>query len=173
MVFQHVLHLRIVVETPSVCFRQSLLSCSNLRQRQTLLEEVHPLWLQPAHQTGHSGDHSLQVTDWMCMNTHGSARTHNSLTHSYSCGFGGFNQKHLFFLFLTSFYSIMLNCLIYNVFYSVEFLYIYIVCIIKSIFLPRSCSDMCLKYLRSIFAEKQQQEISDFCHIDEKFFLCF
>lgn len=44
------------------CFRKSLLSRSNLREGQTLLEEVHPVWLQPAHQTGHAGDRRLQVT---------------------------------------------------------------------------------------------------------------
>lgn len=53
----------------AVSSRKSLLPCSDLRPRQALLEKVHPLWLQPAHQTGHSRDHSLQVSVWMHVNS--------------------------------------------------------------------------------------------------------
>lgn len=50
-------------------FRESLLSGSNLRQGQTLLEEVHPVRLQPADQAGDSGNHSLQMTFRKCLYT--------------------------------------------------------------------------------------------------------
>ena len=85
----------------NLCSRQSLLSCSDLRPGQTLLEEVHPVWLQPAHQTGHSGDHSLQVN------------THLHTSTSDCSGFDGFGEK-------TSFCSSKLNYLICDVFFTVN-----------------------------------------------------
>lgn len=165
------LHLRIVVETPSVCFRQSLLSCSNLRQRQTLLEEVHPLWLQPAHQTGHSGDHSLQVTDWMRMNTHGSARTHNSLTYSYSCGLVvlvDLTRSTCFFVsHIITFHHVelfnlegFLQCKVFIHIHSIHSIH-------NKIYFSNSALQW------HVFKISQEQQISAFCHIDEKFFLCF
>lgn len=120
--------------------RQSLLSCPNLRPGQTLLEKVHPVWLQPAHPTGHSGDHPLQVT---------APENHP-------------DSPRKTFLFLTSLHFIVSYCFLFYIHIHVTH-----ICTQKlnknSIFLVRSCSEIILKCLRVLFKRKHNKLLWFWC----------